>query len=390
MAHGGEAVGRLDGKAVFVDGALPEEVVDVEVLEERGSWSRAALLSIVEPSEDRIAPACRHFGRCGGCQWQFAAREIQAVWKRGVVIGQLRHLGKIDDPDVRQTVTPGPAFGYRNRMDFRVQQGRPALHLRRTRELEMLDECPLLAEPLRAMLDEMGDLSPMHRVTLRAGINTGDRLAVVSGPVPEAAHDWSFPVCRVRRGRPEAISGDPFLRETIGDTAFRVTASAFFQNNTAGAEVLVDLVRAALGVTPADTLLDAYAGGGLFSLTVGRSAGRVLAVESAGMAVDDLVHNRATAGIEVEVVASTVDGFTRGEWTVVVCDPPRSGLGADGVASITRSTPRTIAYVACDPASLARDARLLGEMGYNLDYAVPVDMFPQSFHVETVARFQLR
>jgi 23S rRNA (uracil1939-C5)-methyltransferase len=109
------------------------------------------------------------------------------------------------------------------------------------------------------------------------------------------------------------------------------------------------------------------------------------------MAVDDLVHNRATAGIEVEVVASTVDGgFSRGEWTVVVCDPPRSGLGADGVASITRSPPRTIAYVACDPASLARDARLLGEVGYDLDYAVPVDMFPQTFHVETVARFQLR
>lgn len=391
MAHGGEAVGRVDGKAVFVDGAAPGEVVEVDINDDRGSWARGTLISVVEPSPERIDPPCRHFGRCGGCQWQYAPRRAQAAWKRDVVAGQLRHLGKIADPDVRSTLTPGPAFGYRNRMDFRVESGRAALYRRRTRDLELLDECPLLSGPIAGMLGETGDLTPLHRITLRAGSNTGDRLAIISGGLPESAGDWSFPVCRVRRGRPEAISGEPYLSELIDGVRFRITASAFFQNNTAAAETLVQLAGQALEVTAADTLLDAYAGGGLFALTVGRTARRVLAVEAAGMAADDLAFNSRAVGMEVEVLPGSVEqGIGGGDWSVVVCDPPRAGLGADGVAAITRSRPRAVAYVACDPASLARDARLLAEAGYEFDYAVPVDMFPQTFHVETVARFQLR
>ncbi len=391
MAHGGEAVGRADGKAVFVDGALPGETVEVEILEDRGSWARATLVSVVEASDDRIEPLCGHFGRCGGCQWQFASRPTQANWKHDVVAGQLQHLGKIVDADVRPTLTPGPDFGYRNRMDFRVERGRPALYRRRSKDREVLDECPILSDALSSMLDEVGDLTPLHRITLRAGSNTGDRLAIVSGGVPGSAGGWSFPVCRVRRGRAEPIHGTPSLTERIGGTTFRITASAFFQNNTEGAETLVELVGEALQLTDADTLLDAYAGGGLFALTAGRNAGRVLAIESAGMAVADLAYNSKRVGVEVDVIAASVEGGIRGEdWTAVVCDPPRTGLGAAGVTALTRPGPRVIAYVACDPASLARDARLLREAGYDLDYAVPVDMFPQTFHIETVARFQLR
>ena len=169
----------------------------------------------------------------------------------------------------------------------------------------------------------------------------------------------------------------------------RVTGSAFFQNNTAGAEALVDLVRAALDVTDEDVLLDAYSGGGLFSMTVGRAAGRVLAIESAGLARDDLAHNSGANGVDVEVIGSEVEQVRAGDWTVAVCDPPRTGLGAAGVEAITRADPRAIAYVACDPASLARDTKLLAGRGYELDYATPVDMFPQTFHIETVARFHL-
>lgn len=390
MAHGGEAVGRSDGKAVFVDGALPGELVEVEFVEERDSWARANLVSVVEPSPDRVDASCRHFGKCGGCQWQFAERDTQAGWKRDVVAGQLMHLGKLPDADVRPTVMPGPAFGYRNRMDFRVELGQPALYRRGTRVPEIIEECPLLAEPLRAMLGQMGELTPLHRVTLRSGINTNDKLAVVSGVPPKTAVDWPFSVCRVRRGRIETVQGEPHLTEMVSGVTFRVTASAFFQNNTAAAESLVAIVDDALDVTAADSLLDAYSGGGLFSLTVGRQAAKVVAVESASLAIDDLAFNAASAGMDPEIVRSPVERGVRGDWTVVVCDPPRTGLGGDGIKSIVRPRPRAIAYVACDPASLARDARLLDEAGYDLDYAIPVDMFPQTFHIETVARFQSR
>ncbi len=386
MAHGGEAVGRAGGKAVFVAGALPGELVEVEVIEDRRSWTRGRLTRVVEASSERIDPACAHFGSCGGCQWQFADRVTQAGWKRSIVVGQLRHLGGISDPDVREPLLPGPGFGYRNRMDFRVLRGRPALHGRRTRELEVVDGCTVLSPPLKGMLEEMGDLGPFRQVTVRAGAATGDRLAIVSGRMPESA-DWSFPVCTVGRGRPEVIRGAPSLTEIVDGTRFRITASAFFQNNTAGAEALVGLVRDALEVTADDTLLDAYAGGGLFGLTAGREAGRIIAVETARMAVDDLLFNAEAAGLEVEIAGEGVEAGIAGEWTVVVCDPPRSGLGAAGVASVTRTDPRVIAYVACDPASLARDARSLEAAGYRLDYATPVDMFPQTYHIETVARF---
>ncbi len=271
-------------------------------------------------------------------------------------------------------------------MDFRVKRGRPALHGRRTRELEIVDRCTVLSPPLKEMLEEMGDLGPFRQVTVRAGAATGDRLAIVSGPMPGSA-EWSFPVCAVRRGRPEVIHGTPSLTEIVDGTRFRITASAFFQNNTAGAETLVDQVREALEVSAEDTLLDAYAGGGLFGLTVGREAGRIVAVESAKMAVDDLRFNAEGAGLEVEIASGGVEDDIAGEWTVVVCDPPRSGLGEAGVASVTRTRPRVIAYVACDPASLARDARSLEAAGYRFDYATPVDMFPQTYHIETVARF---
>jgi 23S rRNA (uracil1939-C5)-methyltransferase len=158
-----------------------------------------------------------------------------------------------------------------------------------------------------------------------------------------------------------------------------------------GAETLVRLVDEALDVTSEDVLLDAYAGGGLFSLTVGRRADRVLAVESARLAAEDLRYNSKEAGVDVRLVPKVVErGVRNGDWSVVVCDPPRVGLGAEGVAALTQSGPRAVAYVSCDPASLARDARLLFEAGYRLEYATPVDMFPQTFHIETVARFELR
>ena len=146
----------------------------------------------------------------------------------------------------------------------------------------------------------------------------------------------------------------------------------------------------ALSPRPGETLLDAYAGGGLFGLTVGRGAAGVLAVESAPVAVDDLRHNAASAPMPVRVVEGAVEAalpVLETRWDLAVADPPRTGLGERGVQAVVAGRPRAIAYVSCDPASLARDTRTLAEAGYRLDWAAPVDLFPQTFHVETVAAF---
>jgi 23S rRNA (uracil1939-C5)-methyltransferase len=188
------------------------------------------------------------------------------------------------------------------------------------------------------------------------------------------------------------VIGPPHIHEEVAGIRFRVTGPAFFQVNTDGADTLVGLVQNALQPNASDTLLDAYSGVGLFAAAVGKSAGRVLAIESSGLAAADLRHNLMAAGLpDYQVMRGRFGEVVLPDrWDVAVCDPPRSGLGDGGVSSLTAGQPRRIAYVSCDPASLARDTRLLEAAGYRLVKATPVDLFPQTFHVETVAEFEVR
>ena len=390
VANGGEAVARVDGKAHFVDGAMPGERVRGEVVRSKGSWARVELREVIEASPQRVAPPCPHFGACGGCQWQFADYPAQLAWKQRILTGQLTHLGRLTDPPVRDSIAVGPPYGYRNRVDFEVVDGTTALHRRRSHDLEPVTNCLVLHPILAETITRLGDLGGVAAITVRLATATGAMLAVVAGRVPDGAGGWG---CGVSHRRPhdlKPIIGDGTITETVAGVPFRITGDTFFQNNSAGAETLVSLVSEALSPGGDETLLDGYAGGGLFGATVGRSAGRVLAIESSALGVTDLAHNLATAGLEHEIYAGTVEqgAAALGDaWQVAVVDPPRDGLGADAVAAIVRGTPRTIAYVSCDPASLARDSRHLAGAGYRLDWAVAVDMFPQTFHIEAVAAF---
>lgn len=391
IAHGGEAVARHQGKAHFVAGALPGERVLGEVTVDKGSWARVELREVLEPSTDRVDAPCPHFAACGGCQWQYADYPAQLRWKESIVRGQLEHVGRLPDPNVGEAVPAADPFAYRNRMDFRVASGRPALFRRRSKELVPLDTCLLLQPSLAELFARLGDLTGVDRVTIRTSATTDDALVVFRGERPSRVADWGVDVVH-RRGRQiEPLVGEGRIHEVVDETDFRITADAFFQNNTAGAMTLVELVGQALDLRPGDTLLDAYAGGGLFAATVGRSAERVVAVESSRLAAADLRRNlkqsqvadhRVIGGDVVKEVPH-LDEY----WDAVVVDPPRTGLGDQAVAAVTAAGPRVVVYVACDPASLARDARLLREAGYVLDLAVPVDLFPQTYHIETVARF---
>ena len=391
MAHGGSALARHEGKAYFVDGAVPGELISGTIEVDKGSWGRIRLDDIIEESPDRIEPACRHFGQCGGCQWQMGDYAAQLNWKREIVAGQLAHLGRHPEPPVRPTVAPGPAYGYRNRMDYRVASGRPALHERKSRDLVPLSECHILHPNLADLMVDLGDLSGAQAVTLRTAVTTGETLVALRGEIPAQASSWGSIVCRISGSGIEPIIGEPMLEETVAGVPFRITGTSFFQNNTAGAEHLVRLVGEAADVGENDTLLDAYAGGGLFAATVGRQAGRVLAIETGASEARDLQANLNRARVDeyrivqapAEQAVERLDEY----WDVVIADPPRRGLGADGLEAVTAAEPRTLVYVSCDPASLARDTALLAEWGYELDWVTPVDMFPQTFHIECVARF---
>jgi 23S rRNA (uracil1939-C5)-methyltransferase len=360
MAHGGRAVGRHDGQVVFVEGAYPGESALIEITGggKRHLFGRA--LTIEEPSPIRVEAPCAHFGSCGGCQWQSAAYRAQLEWKRAIVADQLAHLGRLPEVEVRPTIAPGPPYHYRNRMDFRLVDGRPALSRAASHELVEITRCHLMVPSLENVFYELPTRPEASRVTIRAGVGTHQTVVI--------------------------FDEDPaVLEEKVAGAIFRITGRAFFQNNSPGAEVLVRLVEEVLQPEGDDVLLDGYAGGGLFSVTIGRRCKRVVGVESDRTAAEDFAHN--TGGRVVKKPFELSARMLPKNFDLAVVDPPRVGLGKAGVATLVGGRPRAIAYVSCDPASFARDAQLLGASGYALAWVQPVDMFPQTFHIEVVGCF---
>ena len=392
IAHGGEGVGRIDGKAHFVPDVIPGETVVGRILKDGGSWARGELIEVRTEHPERVAPPCPHASDCGGCQWQHATHHAQLGWKENTLAGQLQHLGKLEDPPVREIASPGPALGYRNRMDFAVKDAKPAMHRARSHELVPLDVCLLLDPVLAEAWDRIEDLTGVSKLTLRCGTNTGDTLAVIDGEIPPGATEWGMPLA-VRRGkRVEPVDSTGRITEAIGEHRFRISGTNFFQNNSHGAARLVDLVEEALEPQPEDTLLDAYAGVGLFGVSLSEYVARVLYVESNVAAIEDLRANASAVGRphrvirgKMERVAGDLDEYP----DLAVADPPRTGLGEAGVAAVTAGYPRRLAYVSCDPAALARDVVLLRTAGYSLEWVAPVDLFPQTYHIEAVAAFIL-
>lgn len=374
MAHGGAGVGRVDGKAVFVPGGLEGDVVRTELVEDRGRFERHRVLEVVERSPIRVEAPCPHADVCGGCSWQSAAYSAQLRWKRETVESQLRHVGGIE-AEVDLPLVVGPALGYRNRMDFRNSEGRPALFRAGSHELVGLTTCLLLVPELQQAFAKIDDLGGVRRLVLRHG--QGGPLAIYQGRLPGQASDW---------GLPAATEESAVIHQEVEGALFRVSGTSFFQVNTAGAAALVQLVGEALQANSADVLLDGYAGGGLFTRTVGANAGSVVAVESDAVSVGDLLHN--TLG-EVRVLAVPMEeAMAQGlECDLAVVDPPRSGLGKRVVGGLANTGARAIASVSCDPASFARDAGYLEQEGFRLEWVRPVDMFPQTPHIEIVARF---
>jgi len=423
VTHGGEAVGRLpDGRACFVPYAIPGERVVVRVVEDHGRWTRGALVEVVEASPDRAVPPCPHFGpdRCGGCQLQHITPAAQAALKRRIVVEQLQRIGRIPDPPVAETVRVAD-LRYRNTARFGVDaQGRLGFRRAGSRDLHLVDDCRLLAPPAQALREEAGDAwRGAAEVVVRRSLTTGDRALVVApGPdgIPEIP-EGDVPLALVpaappegppaergprrrRGGRPDrgpragaavALRGDPTVHEVVAGRAFAVSPGSFFQSNTAGAEVLVDLARRAAGVRPGETALDLHAGVGLFAAALAEDGATVEAVEADQGAAADARRNLA----DLEVTVTAGDALRRvralvaegAAVDVVVLDPPRRGAGPDLCRAITALGPRVVVYVACDPAALARDAAALTAAGYALSEAVPVDQFAQTAQIETVATF---
>jgi len=421
LAHGGDAVGHLDdGRAAFVPYACPGDVVDARIAEDHGSYVRATVVEVLEPSGNRVTAPCPYFGECGGCQWQHVARRTQIDAKTDALRDSLIRIGHLDAPRVDRCSADDDAYGYRNKVELipSDQNGRFTLGFKRTGSDEVMpiEACLLLPERARrapaALQGALRYLSSgrdlgIVRVGIRVAAHTGDlevALWTVPGPFPRklAATTLSDAVgasgvvrCLVKGPVAarnvvgvEVLKGRGAWRERLDGRSYLVSAPSFFQVNTNMAEEL-ERTAVALLDPAGERVLDVYAGVGTFTLPFAEITD-VVAVESSGAAIADLRRNLAHAALDADIlpgdagrVLEGLDGFGH-----AIVDPPRAGLDTRVVDWLSSARLLKLVYVSCDPATLARDARLLEKAGMMLTRAVPLDLFPQTFHVESVALFE--
>lgn len=387
MAHGGHGVARHEGRVVFVRHALPTEQVRVVVTKgrDRDRFVFADAVEVLEPSPHRVTPPCRFAGPggCGGCDFQHVDLPYQRTIKAGIVAEQLERLAGIDWRGEVQPV-PGDEEGlrWRTRVEFAVRRnGRTGLHRYHSHDVIDIDDC-LIARP------EIIDTGVLEQRF--PGARAVD---VIS---PSTTHDPV--VVEVPAGLPRTPDIVEHVHTPTWDADVRLNARGFWQVHPGAAATFVSRVLAELDPQPGERALDLYAGVGLFARALADAVGdegAVLAVESDTRAVEVAMRDLADRE-EIEFRAERVDKALAplieggDEVDVVVLDPPRSGAGPAVMADILALRPRAVAYVACDPAALARDLADIGEHGYELADLVAYDAFPMTHHVECIATLRRR
>ena len=366
LAHG------PDGRVVFVAFAAPGELVEAQVEREYQDYIEAVTTRVIEPSPERVEPRCALFGECGGCQLQHMAYPAQLAAKEAVVREQLRRIGRLDESLVQPIVGAAEPWGYRNHLRFSTgkQFGDVGYISRRGRGLLKVESCPIADPWVSDLLPKLQGLGAgLHQIQVRHSPATGTFLVTPAIP-----------------GAPVETGQTSYVEELAG-RRFLVSASAFFQVNAAQAEQMVRLVGEALPPR-GELLIDAFAGVGTFAVIFADRFERVLAIEESNSAARDSEANLRQAP-NVEMLAGKVEDVLpelEVQPDAIVLDPPRPGCAPVVLSAIKEFKPRVVVYVSCNPATLARDLRVLVDGGYRLEWVTPLDMFPQTGHIECVSR----
>jgi 23S rRNA (uracil1939-C5)-methyltransferase len=436
LAFGGQGVARADGFVVFCDDTAPGDQAKVRVRKARRRFAEARLEEVVVPGPSRIAVPCPKVPRCGGCRLQHVAYETTLAAKRDQVAEHLARIGHLPDVPV---LDPDPAierFGYRNKMEYSAAPDgagglRLGFHERgRWDAIVDVDDC-LIATPLGNRLreavrrwaidegvtpyDQRAQSGVLRHVVTRVGVNTdqalvnivttggaeelvdglAERLATDCPELVGLVHSVNDGVAEVTSGLvSRLVWGNDFIEERIHDVTLRLSAGAFFQTNTKMAERLYDRAAEAAGLTGDEVLYDLYAGAGSVGLVLAPKAREVVAIEIVEDAVRDAEANAARNGLErYQALCGDVRVVLREQREglpapdVAIVDPPRAGLSGGAVRRILELAPPVLVYISCQPATFADNAKRFVDGGYTLEWVRPVDMFPQTPHIEAVARF---
>jgi 23S rRNA (uracil1939-C5)-methyltransferase len=396
LAYPGRAFGRDDsGRMIFAPFGLPDESVMIEVVESHKHWALGQIVEILEPSPERIVPRCIHYTQCGGCHYQHIAYERQLEVKREMVRSQLERLGDFKSLPVDPTFPSPTPWHYRNHTQFSLDpHGRLGFHAPHSNVVIPIRECHLPDEPcsdLWPRLDLKGTQG-LERVSIRSGIDE-TRMVVFHGKTePDFEFEIDIPASAIwlsPGGLIVLAGGSHLIIEVLG-RPFHISAGSFFQVNRWLTDQLVLQALTLLEPQSRETIFDLYAGVGLFSAFIAETGSRILAVEESPWATEDFVINLDEFdSVElyeapVELTLSSINVQPDG----VLVDPPRAGLGREVVGRLLELSPRRLVYVSCDPATLARDAKDLVAGGYRLEKIIPLDLFPQTYHIETISLFR--
>lgn len=435
LALGGKGIAKVDDFTFFVESALPGDLVKAQITKLKPNYAEAKTLEIVSPSSFRAQPRCSHFGICGGCSWQNLDYPKQVEFKTKQVQETLEHIGGFSNPQVKPAIPSPDIFFYRNKMEFSFSSGPdnlPILGLHKKDSFDLvfnLDKCFLQSETSNQVVQFTQEFVRRNQIsiydlkthqgllrflTVREGKNTGETMVNIvtdqgnfpQGKILAQGLSEKFPQIKsvVRNINPykaqiavgekeEVLWGRNFITEKIGDFIFEISANSFFQTNTKQAEKLYDVVLELADLKGRETVLDLYSGTGTISFYLAQKSPKVIGVESNPKTVQDAKKNGGLNRIsncqficEEAKVYLALALIRQEKFDLIVIDPPRAGLHPQVVDNILKLAPPEIVYVSCNPATLARDLKLLCENQYNLELVQPLDMFPHTFHIESVAK----
>ncbi len=395
LAHGGEALGRLpDGRAIFVPFALPGERVRARVVSEKKRFVRGDLLEILQPALGRVEPRCPHFGLCGGCHLQHLDYSAQISVKTSILREQLQRIGRFEDATVN-AAKPSDPWNYRNHVQFHLTPaGKLGYYTYNGEGVFPILECHL-PQPLINHIWTQLEFEPLpglERVGIREGAGEDVQIILESSQayLPELSLEGlDVSVIHLSPAGSVVLAGSPAITMQILDRSFRVSAGSFFQVNTRQAESMVKHLLQNLSIPKGGTVLDVYCGVGLFSAFLAPLAGRLVGVEASPEACDDFVGNLDEFDhVELyEAPAEDVLPILDVEPDVILLDPPRTGVARRALDGVISMNAPVLVYISCDPATLARDARYLVSKGYRLNSSTLFDLFPQTYHIESINIF---
>ena len=380
MGDLGDSIADFEDGTIQVFGGIVGELVRARIYRykrRRKEMVSGMVSDVIDPSPHRVASPCSYFGFCSGCQWQHISYEHQLTLKRDIVRNAFNDYPSLSDVVISNTHPAPTSFNYRNHARFTVRfGGQLGFSNRITRRFVRIDECMLMDSKINEFLSQLQEeASETTNLSVRVGINTGEYLIQPKLSNPNLNFD----------------TGQKWYTENMLNREFRVASPSFFQVNTKQAEFMINLVGDRLNLNGEEILVDAYAGVGVFASLLSDRVRRVIAIEESQAAVkdalfglDDLKNIDYKEGKTEEVLKELEDQID-----VIILDPPRTGCHPNAIDSVIASKANKIAYVSCDPPSLARDLNMLVDGGYTVENVSPIDMFPQTYHTECVATLSL-